>query len=154
MLPKEARKAWNEAFWLGFKNHMRAQLSASGKRVNWINYPTQVKHTYLRMVCEGKQIALCYDIQFNDRGIQDIFWEQLTELKVVLENNMTVPTHWEAQFLNKEGQNIGRIYWELEGANYYDQNDWPIIYAFFKKHLKEFDVFYQEFNEILITLVD
>ena len=154
MLSKEARKAWNEAFWLGFKNHMRAQLSANGKRVNWINYPTQVKNTYLRMVCEGKNIALCYDIQFKDEGIQAIFWEQLTELKVVLEDNMSIPTHWEASFLNKEGQQIGRIYWQLEGANYYAQNDWPLIYAFFKKHLKEFDVFYQEFNEILITLVD
>ncbi|MFM7006462.1 MAG: DUF4268 domain-containing protein [Flavobacteriales bacterium] len=154
MLSKEARKAWNEAFWLGFKNHMRAQLSANGKRVNWINYPTQVKNTYLRMVCEGKNISLCYDIQFKDEGIQAIFWEQLTELKVVLESNMSIPTHWEASFLNKEGQQIGRIYWQLEGANYYAQNDWPLIYAFFKKHLKEFDVFYQEFNEILITLVD
>jgi hypothetical protein len=42
----------------------------------------------------------------------------------------------------------------LDGSNFYNQADWPVIYAFFKKHLKEFDVFYQEFNEILITLVD
>jgi len=154
MLSKEARKAWNEAFWLGFKNYMRAQLSANGKRVNWINYPTQVKNTYLRMVCEGKNIALCYDIQFKDEGVQAIFWEQLTELKVVLESNMSIPTNWEATYLNKEGQHIGRIFWQLEGANFYEQEDWPHIYAFFKKHLKEFDVFYQEFNEILITLVD
>ncbi len=154
MLSKEARKAWNEAFWAGFKNHMRACLSASGKRVNWINYPTQVKNTYLRMVCDGKQILLCYDIQFKDAGIQAIFWEQLTELKVVLESNMSIPTHWEPQVVNHEGQTFGRLFWQLENANFYDQTHWPLIYAFFKKHLREFDVFYQEFNEILITLVD
>ena len=154
MLPKEERKAWNEAFWMGFKSHMRACLSSSGKRVNWINYPTQVKNTYLRLVCDGKQIAICYDIQFKDPGIQAIFWEQLTELKVVLEQNMSISTNWEPQFLNNEGQSIGRIYWSLEGVNFYNQQDWPTIYAFFKKHLHEFDVFYQEFNEILITLVD
>lgn len=154
MLSKEARKAWNEAFWLGFKNHMRACLSASGKRVNWINYPTQVKNTYLRMVCEGQQIALCYDIQFKDAGIQAIFWEQLTELKVVLERKMSIQTHWHEAYVNKEGQTIGRISWQLQNANFYEQQDWPTIYAFFKKHLREFDVFYQEFNEILITLVD
>ncbi|MFM6945749.1 MAG: DUF4268 domain-containing protein [Flavobacteriales bacterium] len=154
MLPKEERKAWNEAFWLGFKTHMRACFSSSGKRVNWINYPTQVKNTYLRLVCDGKQVAICYDIQFKDPAIQSIFWEQLTELKVVLEQNMSVQTIWEPQFLNNEGQTIGRIYWYLEGVNFYNQQDWPTIYAFFKKHLREFDVFYQEFNEILITLVD
>jgi hypothetical protein len=154
MLPKEERKAFNEAFWAGFKTHMRACMSASGKRINWINYPTQVKNTYLRMTCEGKAVSICYDIQFKDPGIQAIFWEQLTELKVVLESNMSIQTTWEPQFVNHEGQTIGRIYWQLEGSNFYDQKDWPSIYAFFKKHLKEFDVFYQEFNEILITLVD
>lgn len=154
MLPKEERKAWNEAFWTGFKAHMRACLSSSGKRVNWLNYPTQVKSTYLRLVCDGKKIAICYDIQFKDAGIQAIFWEQLTELKVVLEGNMSIPTTWERQFVNNEGQTIGRIYWALEDTNFYDQEEWPKIYRFFKKHLREFDVFYQEFNEILITLVD
>ncbi len=106
------------------------------------------------MICEGSSISLCYDIQFKDAGIQAIFWEQLTELKVVLENNMSIPTNWEPRFLNNEGQTIGRISWRLDGSNFYNQADWPVIYAFFKKHLKEFDVFYQEFNEILITLVD
>jgi hypothetical protein len=67
---------------------------------------------------------------------------------------MTIPSTWDPQFVNQEGQTIGRIYWQLEGANFYNQQDWPHIYAFFKKHLREFDVFYQEFNEILITLVD
>ena len=31
MLPKEERKAFNEAFWAGFKTHMRACMSANGK---------------------------------------------------------------------------------------------------------------------------
>ena len=154
MLPKEERKAWNEAFWAGFKTHMRACMSSSGRRINWSNYPTQVKNTYLRMICDGRAISICYDIQFKDAGIQAIFWEQLTELKVVLESNMSIQTHWDPQFVNHEGQTIGRISWHLEGSNYYNQEDWTVIYAFFKKHLKEFDVFYQEFNEILITLVD
>jgi hypothetical protein len=154
MLPKEERKAWNEAFWAEFKAHMRACLSASGKRVNWASYTTQVKNTYLRMICEGRTASICYDIQFKDPGIQAIFWEQLTELKVVLENNMSVQTSWEPQFVNKEGQTIGRISWTLQDCNFYERSDWPKILAFFKKHLQEFDVFYQEFNEILITLVD
>ena len=154
MLPKEERKAFNEAFWAGFKTYMRGALSSSGRRVNWSSYPTQVKHTYLRMVCEGNNISICFDIQFKDAGIQAIFWEQLTELKVVLEGAMSIPTHWNPEHFNREGQVLGRISWVLEGCNYYQKQDWPAIYAFFKKHLMEFDVFYQEFNEILITLVD
>jgi hypothetical protein len=154
MLPKEERKAWNEAFWTGFKAHMRKTLSSSGRRVNWSNYPTQVRHTYLRMVCEGTHIALCFDIQFKDPEIRAIVWEQLTELKVVLEQAMPSPTHWNSSHVTKEGQQIGRISWQLDGCNYYQQTDWEQIYEFFKKHFVAFDVFYQEFNEILITLVN
>ena len=60
MLAKEERKAWNEAFWAGFKMQMRASMSVTGRCINWTNYPTQVKNTYLRMICEGKKVAICY----------------------------------------------------------------------------------------------
>jgi hypothetical protein len=151
MLPKEERKAYNEAFWSGFKDHMRGKLSSTGRRVNWASYPTQVKNTYLRMICTGNQTAICFDIQFKDAGIQAIVWEQLTELKVVLENAMSIPTSWDPAFHNAEGLTIGRISWELADVNFYEKADWPMIYAFFQKHLMEFDSFYQEFNDILIT---
>ncbi len=154
MLPKEERKAYNEAFWSGFKDHMRGKMSSTGRRVNWANYTTQVKNTYLRMICTGNQTAICYDVQFRDAGIQAIVWEQLTELKVVLENAMSIPTSWDPAFHNAEGLTIGRISWELADVNFYEKADWPKIYAFFQKHLIEFDSFYQEFNDILITLVD
>jgi hypothetical protein len=106
------------------------------------------------MICTGTQTSICYDIQFKDAGIQAIVWEQLTELKVVLENAMSIQTNWNPRFHNSEGQIIGRISWELDGVNFYEPSDWTKIYAFFKKHLVEFDSFYQEFNDILITLVD
>lgn len=154
MLPKEERKAYNEAFWSGFKDHMRGQMSSTGRRVNWANYPTQVKNTYLRMICNGHQTAICFDIQFKDPSIQSIVWEQLIELKIVLEQAISIPTHWDSSFQNDEGHVIGRIHWELTGVNFFEKSDWPTIYSFFKKHLIEFDAFYQEFNDILITLVN
>jgi hypothetical protein len=67
---------------------------------------------------------------------------------------MSIPTSWDPAFHNSEGLTIGRISWGLENVNFYEKADWPKIYAFFQKHLMEFDSFYQEFNDILITLVD
>jgi hypothetical protein len=154
MLSKEARKERNEKFWSGFKEYMRGTLSTTGKRVNWLNYKTEVQDTYLRLICDGKTTAVCYDIQFKDAGIKAIFWEQLGELKKVLEASMEQTTTWNEEFTTKEGLVIGRIYWELENANFYNDDDWEKIYSFFKKRLIEFDAFYQEFKDILIALVD
>ena len=154
MLSKEARKERNEMFWAAFKEVMRGKVSSSGRRVNWATYPTEVKNTYLRLNSDGKLTAVCYDIQFKEPSIQEIFWEQLGELKKVMESTMNHPTKWQASFVNKEGKTIGRISWEMENLNFYKDEDWPEIQAFFKNRLLEFDSFYQEFKEILISLVD
>jgi len=154
MLPKEERKQRNELFWASFKEVMRKKVSSSGRRVNWATYPTEVKDTYLRLICDGKTTAVCFDIQFRDAAIKAIFWEQLGELKKVLEESMTYPTKWEEFLETKEGLIIGRISWELEGVNFYNDTDWPQIHSFFRDRLIEFDAFYQEFKDILIHLVD
>lgn len=154
MLSKEARKERNEMFWAGFKEVMRKTVSSSGRRVNWATYPTEVKNTYLRLICDGKLTAVCYDVQFKEPSVQSIFWEQLGELRKVLESTMNHPTKWEEFFQNSEGKTIGRISWELENVNFYKDEDWHGIHMFFKNRLIEFDSFYQEFKEILISLVD
>jgi hypothetical protein len=154
MLSKEARKERNILFWAAFKEVMRKRVSTTGRRINWANYPTEVKNTYVRLISDGKLTAVCYDIQFKDEGVQAIFWEQLGELKKVMESSMNHPTKWNNSFLNAEGIKIKRISWELESVNFYSDQDWPIIQQFFKERLIEFDAFYQEFKDILISLVD
>ena len=154
MLSKEARKERNEKFWSGFKEYMRGTLSSTGKRVNWLNYKTEVQDTYVRLVCDGKITAVCYDIQFKDAGIKAIFWEQLGELKKVLEASMQQETRWEENTTTKEGLEIGRISWAIENLNFYNDDDWDKIYSFYKDRLIEFDEFYQEFKDILIALVE
>jgi len=54
MLSKEAQKERNLLFWNAFKEVMRKRISSSGRRVNWANYPTEVKNTYLPVISDGK----------------------------------------------------------------------------------------------------
>ena len=154
MLSKEERKQLNIDFWDQFKSKMRKIRSSNRKKMNWINYPTDVKNTYLRVVTESNSVSLCFDIQFKDQGVQSIVWEQLTELRKVLESEMEHPTQWEENKITSEGLNIGRISWILSGVNFYDKGQWDVIIEFLKQRMVEFDRFYQEFKEILITLVD
>jgi hypothetical protein len=71
-----------------------------------------------------------------------------------MEAKMKYPTQWTERFFTEEGLEISRISWELEGFNFYKDEDWKEIHKFFKLRLSEFDEFYQEFKDILITLVD
>jgi hypothetical protein len=154
MLSKEERKERNEKFWSTFKEVMRKTQSSSGRRINWATYPTQINHFYLRLVCDGKLTAMCLDLQFKDDGVRAIVWEQLGELKMVMESVMTQKGIWLESLETTEGLIINRIQWELPDKNFYTDEDWPEIHAFFKKRLVEFDAFYQEFKDILILLVE
>jgi hypothetical protein len=67
---------------------------------------------------------------------------------------MTWETIWIESYTNKEGKSISRIEWRNDNLNFYKDEDWPLIRKFFAQRLVEFDRFYQEFKDILITLAD
>lgn len=152
MISKEELKERNGQFWTGFQKMMRNVRSSSGRRINWINYPVGVKDIYLRMETNGKFTRLSFDIQPKDDGIRSILWEQMTELRVVLEGEMGTTGIWSEFDRIFAGRNVSSIYWERTDLNFFDDNDLPEIQSFLKEKLMAFDVFYQEYNEILITL--
>ncbi|MEN9400066.1 MAG: hypothetical protein RL632_1167 [Bacteroidota bacterium] len=152
MLGREEQKLRNSQFWEGFRNYIKKIPSSNGRRMNWLNYPSDVKGIYIRLQCDHLGARLCMDFQQKDPGIRAILWEQMTELKKLLEEAMKYPTRWDPDCMSPEGFAFGRIHWELEGKSFYKDEDWPEIYSFLCDRLVEFDEFYQEFKEILITL--
>ncbi len=154
MLSKEERKARNLAFWSAFKEVMRKKMSSNGRRVNWATYPTEIKDTYLRLNVDGQKATVSYDIQFKDSGVRAIFWEQLGELRKVMEQHVTRPAEWREEVTQTDGNTISQIVWTLENVSFYRDEDWAEIHHFFRSVLIEFDAFYQEFKDILIALVD
>lgn len=154
MLSKEERKQKNQAFWEGFKTYMKGTPSCSGRRTNWLNYPTEVEELYVRLTASNNGCSLNFDIQSKDEGIREIVWEQMGELRVVLSSEMNYPSVWIEDQPMPTGQIISRITWEDERFNYFNEDDIPKIYAFLKQRLIDFDRFYQEYKDILIALVD
>jgi hypothetical protein len=106
------------------------------------------------MEVDGKAAKLCFDIQAKDEGVRSILWEQMIELKKVLENTMNWEANWSEHFIDVNGQTISRISWEKHGVNFYKDEDWPEIMTFLEERIIEFDLFYQEFKDILIALAE
>ena len=154
MLSKDEQREKNKAFWGAFNDFMKKTRSSSGRRVNWVSYPTDVSCIFLRLHADAKGASIFFDIQPKDSGVREIIWEQLLELKVVLENSMSIPTHWIEDLQLSDGRTISRLSWQIDHLNYFKEADQVEIFTFFQTHLIEFDAFYQEFKEILINLVD
>jgi hypothetical protein len=154
MLTKEERKALNTEFWTSFQKEMRGVKSANGKAIKWINYPSDVKDMYIRLEADSKGARLCIDIQPKDDGIRSILWEQLTELRVVMEDTVGKATSWDEQSHTFQNRTVSRVYWELPETNFFVAEDRIKMKAFLKSKLIDFDQFYQEYKEILILLAE
>ena len=153
MLTKEARKELNTHFWEGFRKEMRNHKSSNGRGINWINYPSDVKDIYIRLIVATKNASICFDIQPKDDDIRSILWEQMTELKVVMESEIGEAI-WSEESHVFNGRTVSRIHWEMNGLNFYDLNNHKEIKGFLRDKLIKFDSFYQEYKEILISLAD
>lgn len=153
MLSKEEKNSLNHEFWGEFKSMMRGHVSSANSKINWLNYPTHLKHTYLRLIFDSHEASICFDIQFRDEEIRLLFWDQLLELKALINNSMGIETKWIERLETKEGLIISRLKWEASDLILTNKKDWKKAQLFFKKRLLEFDVFYQEYKDILINLI-
>lgn len=153
MLSKEERKELNTNFWEEFRKEMRNHKSSDGRGINWINYPSGVKDVYIRLEVDSKATRVCIDIQPKDDGIRSILWEQMTELKVVMESTVGEAV-WNEDDHSINDTKVSRIFWGKTGFNFYNKEDHFEIKNFLKMKLIKFDAFYQEFKEILISLAE
>lgn len=154
MLSKEELKEKKLEFWNSFRLRMSKIRSTNGRKMNWLNYPTDIKNIYVRLDVTKQFASLSFDIQHKDEGIRSIIWEQMYELKKVLTDSMNGDEgEWIEHGFNENISDFCRIQWKLENVSFYNENDREKIYTFFQEKLIQFDDFYQQFKDILILLI-
>lgn len=153
MFSKEERKKIHEEFWQGLKKRMNKHTNTNGKRVNWLRYPIRMKEMYVRMAADNHSATFSIEFQSTDNGILALLWEQMIELKNVLELEMGNDGEWMDETFNLAGQPICAIRWHLNEVNMYRLSDAPTIYAFYEAKLLAFDRFYEEYKEVLLALM-
>lgn len=154
MLSKEERKERNSEFWNTFRIEMRQEKSCTGRSMNWINYPSDVKDVYIRLEADSKGARFCFEIQPKDEEIRSILWEQMTELKNVMESEIGPATAWNEFERLFNNRNVSRIYWEDDSINFFNESDQPKVINFLRNKLIHFDKFYQEYKDILVALAE
>jgi len=154
MLTKEQKREANELFWGGFKTFSKRYKSSNGRRMSWGNYPSDVKDIYIRLHADTAMAMVSMDIQPKDPGVRAILWEQMNELKKVMEETMAIKPEWIEHLNLPDGRIISRIAWKKEHVNFLNPDEHKEIYEFFMSILLPFDAFYQEFKDILINLTD
>lgn len=152
MYSKEEVRLLKTEFWTSFGKYMKKYNTIYHNKVNWVNYNTKVKDVYFRLTADKKRATFAIELQHKDAGIRELFYEQFTELKTVLNDSFENQLTWDAVAFNDFGVEISTIGCELENISIYNKDTWKNIFLFFEKNLINAHDFWLDFNEVFEQL--
>ena len=144
MYSKDEASQLKQAFWTAFGQYISPQLSAEGLKVNWINYKTGIKHLYFKMEADKRSASIAIEIAHPDAGIQELFFEQFKELKILLHSSLQEDWDWHLHVTIDKGKIISRIFKQMENVSIFNKNDWPTLISFFKPRIIALDEFWSD----------
>jgi len=142
MYTREQASQIRQAFWTAFGQYMAPVLSSEGMRTNWVNYKTGLKYVFFRMQTDKKQASIAIELTHPDEGIQELYFEQFTELKQQLHDAVGEEWEWDLHTTDENGKTVSRIYKEINGVSVFNQDDWPELISFFKPRIIALDEFW------------
>jgi Zn-dependent oligopeptidase len=141
---KDEASQLKQTFWTAFGQYIAPQLSAEGKKINWVNYKTGVKHLFFKMHADKRSAFIAIEMSHPDQGIRELMFEQFQSLKNILKSQVQEEWEWDLHTLDDNGKTVGRIYRELDHISIFKQEDWPALISFFKPRIIALDAFWSD----------
>ncbi len=142
MYTKDEASLVRQKFWTAFGKYMQPVPSASGEKVNWINYKTGIKGIYFKMDANKDVAYVSVEIFLPDKTLEHQYCQTFRTLAKQFEE--LVGMGWEAKenFITNDGKSVSNIYIALQNVNIFKESDWPSIIAFLKKNMIALDAFW------------
>jgi hypothetical protein len=152
MYSKQEASQLRHGFWTTFGKYMRPVFSSEGEKINWINYKTGEKNIGFRMQATNKTAVIEIELSHSDAQIQQLYFEQLLQLKNVFDNVMKEEWMWQSHIYADNGKTVSRIYKEKTGLSIFRKQDWPELISFFKPRIIALDEFWSSVKYIFEAL--
>ncbi len=142
MYTKAEASGVKQKFWTSFGKYMSPVPSASGEKVNWINYKTGIKGIFFKMDANKEVASIYVEIFLPDKIVEHLYYQ--TFRSFVKQFEEIAGNEWEMRenFISKDYKSVSIIYLELKNKNIFKESDWPSIIAFLKKNMIALDAFW------------
>ncbi len=142
MYTRQEASRIKQAFWTAYGQYMQPVPSASGEKVNWVNYKTGIKHFYFRLHANKKKAYIAIEITHPNLTIQQEQFDQLKQMQPLLEEQLQEPWDWLPMTSDEYGKIISLVKKEVASVNIFNQEDWPKLISFFKPRIIALDAFW------------
>lgn len=94
------------------------------------------------MRADKRVASIAIELSHPDAEVQELFFDQFTELKQVLHSHIGEEWEWLLHTTDEDGKTISRIYKEITPVSVFNQDDWPTLISFFKPRIIALDAFW------------
>lgn len=141
MYSKQQASQLRQEFWTVFGKYMQPVLSATGERINWVNYKTGIKSIFFRMQA-AKGASITIEFTHPDIAEQQVCYHRFLQLRTLFQNTMQEEWNWMPGIIDEHGKTISRISATLNGVSIFNKADWPALISFFKPRIIALDEFW------------
>ena len=106
MYSKQEAAQLKQEFWTALGQYLSPIFSAEGEKVNWVNYKTGEKDIHFRMHADNKKAAIGIELTHKDAGIQQLYFEQFSELRKFLEEATGEEWQWRLHATDDHGRTV------------------------------------------------
>jgi Domain of unknown function (DUF4268) len=146
MYTKAEASAIKQKFWTSFGKYMQPVPSASGEKVNWINYKTGIKGIYFKMDANKDFAYVSIEIFLPDKKLEHLYYQTFRTFTKQLEEVVGVGWEMNKGFLTNNHKYVSIIYTELQNVNIFKESDWPSIIGFLKINIIALDAFWDSYK--------
>ncbi len=148
MYTREEASKIRQEFWSAFGIYMRPVPSATGEKVNWVNYNTRLKPVRFRLDASNQGVWARIEIHGDDEYRSSVL-SVVRNLADDLQGELS-PSWFHD--VNIDGKNISMVEWKNDRLNIFRRDDWPAMISFLKEKIILLDNFWALHKDVIETI--
>ena len=146
MWSKEEAKELRVSFWNGFKRY----CSRNHIYRKWVLTGVKIRSTQLKFFADGSKALVLFQIDHKNVLRRYEVYECFQSYRKLMAADCGEDLLWEEDFRGiDEGHPVSAIYFELQGVNMLNPDDWERIYAFFAEKMPLLEEAYWEYRDLI-----
>jgi hypothetical protein len=136
MYSKEEIKKLHIDFWELFKRRCDVHPDLRHKKKNFILHRTKIRGIAFRFDVDRKRALVMLELNHRNEDTRIKAFEIVERYQTIMEEGFANGLIWEFYHQREDsGQEVCRIYAQLESVDIHNRNQWPDIYNFFIENM-------------------
>lgn len=140
MFSKEEAAQLRKLFWTSFGKSFPRK---------WLLYNTKIKGFAFKFVADRKKAMVCLDIDHPEAIANELLFDQMISLKVLLETELP-EVIFDNGYELESGKIIHRIYVPFDKKfSIYNKDIWRDCFEFYMETMPKFELFFYEYEDFI-----